>query len=110
MKQIHPSAVIASDAKIGDDCVIGPNCVIESGASIGEATVLDANVVIGKDVIIGKANHLFANCAIGGRPQILGLKADAKIGGLIIGDDNTIREQVTIHPSMHKGETHENRQ
>jgi UDP-N-acetylglucosamine acyltransferase len=45
---------------------------------------------------------LFANCAIGGRPQILGLKADADIGGLVIGDNNTIREQVTIHPSMHK--------
>ena len=102
MKQIHPSAVIADDARIGDDCVIGPNCVIDSAASIGAGTVLDANVVVSKNVVIGKNNRLFANCAIGGRPQILGLKADAQIGGLVIGDGNTIREQVTIHPSMHK--------
>ncbi len=102
MKQIHPSAVIAGDAKIGDDCIIGPNCVIDGGASIGAGTVLDANVVIGKNTVLGKGNRLFANCAIGGRPQILGLKADAEIGGLVIGDNNTIREQVTIHPSMHK--------
>jgi len=102
MKQIHPSAVIAGDAKIGDDCIIGPNCVIDSGASIGTGTVLDANVVVAKKVVIGKGNHLFANCAIGGRPQVLALKADAEIGGLVIGDNNTIREQVTIHPSMHK--------
>jgi UDP-N-acetylglucosamine acyltransferase len=102
MKQIHPSAVIAADAKIGEDCIIGPNCVIDSGASIGAGTVLDANVVIGKNTVIGKNNRLFANCAVGGRPQILGLKTDAEIGGLVIGDNNTIREQVTIHPSMHK--------
>jgi UDP-N-acetylglucosamine acyltransferase len=102
MKQIHPSAVIAKDAKIGDDVIIGPNCVIDSGAAIGSGTVLDANVVIGKNTVLGKNNRLFANCAVGGRPQILGLKADAEVGGLVIGDNNTIREQVTIHPSMHK--------
>ena len=104
MKQIHPSAVIASDAKIGDDCIIGPNCVIDSGVSIGAGTALDANVVIGKNVVLGKGNRLFANCAVGGRPQILAMKADAEVGGLVIGDNNMIREQVTIHPSMHKGE------
>jgi UDP-N-acetylglucosamine acyltransferase len=102
MKQIHPSAVIAGDAEIGDDCIIAPNCVVDSGASIGAGTVLDANVVVAKNVVIGKGNRLFANCAIGGRPQVLALKADAEIGGLVIGDNNIIREQVTIHPSMHK--------
>ena len=104
MENIHKSAVIHKDAHLADGVSIGPNCVIESGVSIEAGTVLDANVVVGKDVSIGKNNHLFACCVIGGRPQILGLKPDAGIGGLVIGDNNTIREQVTIHPSMHPGE------
>ncbi|MCK4914363.1 MAG: acyl-ACP--UDP-N-acetylglucosamine O-acyltransferase [Planctomycetes bacterium] len=100
--QIHPNAVIHKSAKLAEDVTIGPNCVVGSGTSIGEGTLLDANVVVGKDVTIGKNNHFFANCVIGGMPQILGLNADSPIGRLAIGNDNTIREQVTIHPSIYK--------
>ncbi len=101
MKQIHPTAVIEEGANIQDGVRIGPHCFIGIGTTIGEGTVIEANVVIDKNVIIGKRNHLFPNCVVGGQPQILGLGPDAKIGGLVIGDDNVIREQVTIHPSMH---------
>jgi len=101
MKQVHSTAVIEDGAVIQDGVVIGPHCFVGSGTSIGEGTILEANVVIDKNVRIGKRNHLFPNCVIGGQPQILNLGPDAKIGGLVIGDDNTIREQVTIHPSMH---------
>ncbi len=101
MKQIHSTAVIEEGAIIQEGVVIGPHCFVDTGAVIGEGTILQANVVIGKNVRIGKRNQLFPNCVIGGQPQILNLGPDAKIGGLVIGDDNTIREQVTIHPSMH---------
>ncbi|HEY5505593.1 MAG TPA: acyl-ACP--UDP-N-acetylglucosamine O-acyltransferase [Sedimentisphaerales bacterium] len=101
MKQVHSTAVIEDGAIIQDGVVIGPHCFVGSGTSIGEGTVLEANVVIDKNVHIGKRNHLFPNCVVGGQPQILNLGPDAQIGGLVIGDDNTIREQVTIHPSMH---------
>jgi UDP-N-acetylglucosamine acyltransferase len=101
MKQIHATAVIEEGAVIQDGAVIGPHCFVDKGAVIGEGTILEASVIIGKNVRIGKRNHLFPNCVIGGQPQILGLGPDAKIGDLEIGDDNTIREQVTIHPSMH---------
>ncbi len=103
MIQVHPSAVVNKEARLADGVVIGPNCVIDRGVSIGAGTVLDANVVISKDVEIGRGNHLFPNCAIGGRPQMLNMKADDEIGRLIIGDNNTIREQVTIHPSIYHG-------
>jgi len=102
MIQVHPSAVVHKDTRLAEGVTIGPNCVIERGVSIGAGTVLDANVVIGKNVEIGRDNHLFANCSIGGWPQMLGLTSDAEIGGLLIGDNNTIREQVTIHPSIHQ--------
>jgi UDP-N-acetylglucosamine acyltransferase len=104
MTQVHPSAVLHSDVKLADGVTIGPNCVIKSGVSIGAGTTLDANVVIGKDVSIGQNNSFFANCSIGGQPQILGLAPDAKIGGLVIGDNNTFREQVTVHPSIYAGQ------
>ena len=104
MVQTHPSAVIADDARLAESVTVGPNCVIDRGVSIGAGTVLDANVVVGKDVTIGENNHFFANCVIGGMPQVLGLGVDDEIGGLVIGDNNVIREQVTIHPSVHAGE------
>jgi UDP-N-acetylglucosamine acyltransferase len=101
MKQIHATAVIEDGAQLQEGVVIGPNCFVGSASTIGEGTVLEANVVIEKNVCIGKRNHFFSNCVIGGRPQVLNLKPDAKLGTLIIGDNNTIREQATIHPSMH---------
>lgn len=104
MIKVHPSAVVSKDAQLGEGVTIGPNCVIEGTVSIGAGTVIDANVVIYKNVKIGENNHLFANCVIGGKPQILGLNPDVEIGGLLIGDRNIFREQVTIHPSTYKGE------
>jgi len=105
MVQIHPSAVVHKAAQLAEGVTIGPNCVIDRGVSIGAGTVLDANVVINKNVKIGRDNHLFANCVIGCWPQMLGLSSDAEIGGLSIGDNNLIREQVTIHPSIYQDET-----
>jgi len=104
MIKVHPSAVVANQAQLAEDVTIGPNCVIESGVSIGAGTVIDANVVIEKNVRIGKNNHFSANCVIGGRPQVLGLGPDDEIGGLLIGDRNILREQVTIHSSIYQGE------
>jgi UDP-N-acetylglucosamine acyltransferase len=101
MKKIHPTAVIEDGVLIQDGVIIGPNCFVGAATTIGEKTVLEAGVVIDKNVQIGKRNHFFPNCVIGGCPQILNLKPDAKLGSLVIGDDNVIREQVTIHPSMH---------
>ena len=102
MIQVHPSAIVHKSTQLAEGVIIGPNCVIDSGVSIGAGTILDANIVIGRDVNIGKNNHFFANCVIGGQPQVLGLSSDAELGGLVIGDRNTIREQVTIHPSIYK--------
>ena len=103
MAQIHPSAAVDRQARLADDVVIGPNCVVDGGVSIGPGTVLDANVVINRNVDIGKNNRFSPNCVIGGRPQMLGLSADKEIGGLVIGDGNAVREQVTIHPSIYPG-------
>jgi len=104
MSQVHPSAVVDKDARLAEGATVGPNCVVGSGVEIGSGTVLDANVVIYKDVKIGKNNHIFPNCVLGGWPQTLGIGPDSKFGGLVIGDGNMIREQVTIHPSIYQDE------
>lgn len=103
MSQIHPGAVIDRAAQLDGDVAVGANCVIGRGVEIGKGTVIDANVVIDGDVRIGRRNHFYPNCVIGCRPQILTLSSDDEIGALEIGDDNVIREQVTIHPGMHPG-------
>ena len=104
MIRVHHSAVVHQDTELADGVTIGPNCVIDSGVSIGTGTVLDANVVVGRNVRIGEGNHLFTNCAIGGQPQVLSLDSDTEVGGLLIGDNNVFREQVTIHPSIYPEE------
>jgi len=104
MNQIHPSAVIHKEAQLSDGISIGPNCLIEKGVSIGAGTILEANVVIDRDVTVGERNHFYANCVIGSRPQLLHLDQNTVTGGLVIGNDNSFHEQVTIHPSIYPGE------
>ncbi len=55
---IHPTAVIAADAKLGKDLTIGPQCVVESGAVLGDGTVLVAQCYVGPFCEIGR-NCLF---------------------------------------------------
>jgi UDP-N-acetylglucosamine acyltransferase len=104
MKDIHPTAIVHKTANIADGVVIGPYCIVEENVTLGEGTFLDTHVIISKEVVVGKNNRFFANCVIGRPPQLLGLKPGEKVGGLTIGNNNTFRELVTIHPSMHIGE------
>jgi UDP-N-acetylglucosamine acyltransferase len=95
---------VEKNVQLGPDVVIGPYCVIGKGASIGAGTILDTRVVIVGDVTIGRENRLYPNCAIGCCPQVLGMDQSSKMGGIVIGDRNAIRENVTIHPSRHEGQ------
>lgn len=104
MAEIHPSAVVEKDVELANDVVVGPNCYLGRGVSVGAGTVLEPNVVIEGHVKIGTGNRFYPNSVVGGMPQLLALGPDDEIGGILIGDNNTIREQVTIHPSVHKGE------
>lgn len=101
MSKIHPTAVIDSSAQLGKDVSVGPNCFIDAGAKIDDGSVFDANVVIGKNVKIGKKNIFYPNCVIGRNPQMLGASPDGSFGSLEIGNENFIREFVTIHPSIY---------
>ncbi|MCK5850217.1 MAG: UDP-3-O-(3-hydroxymyristoyl)glucosamine N-acyltransferase [Kiritimatiellae bacterium] len=61
---IHPAAVIAEDAQIGENVYIGPCCVVEQGASIGDSSVLVANVYIGHGSSLGEDCKIYANVSV----------------------------------------------
>jgi UDP-N-acetylglucosamine acyltransferase len=103
MTNIHPTATVSKKAQLAPDVVVGPYCVIGDGVVIGAGTIIEAHVIIYGGVRIGAGNRFFPNSIIGGPPQILGLQSNTKTGGLVIGDRNMIREQVTIHPSKYEG-------
>lgn len=102
MAKIHPTAVVETDAQLGEDVVIGPHCVVGNGVSIGAGTVLEAQVVIADRVKIGQGNRFYPHCVIGCCPQVMGFDPSSNFGGLVIGDRNVIRENVTIHPSRYE--------
>ncbi|MDO5308292.1 MAG: acyl-ACP--UDP-N-acetylglucosamine O-acyltransferase [Planctomycetia bacterium] len=97
---IHRLALVDPSAKLGQDVQIGPFCVVEEDACIGDGTILEARVTIKRGTILGKNNHVFEGATLGGLPQCVGL-SEEDCGATIIGDGNIIRENVTIHRSMH---------
>jgi UDP-N-acetylglucosamine acyltransferase len=103
MANIHATAVVEKGAQLAEDVVVGPYCVVGGNVSLGAGTVLDARVVISGRTTIGRQNYFYPNAVIGCCPQILGLNPDTTGGGLVIGDRNVIRENVTIHTSRHEG-------
>ena len=98
---IHKTAIINSNAKISKDVVIGPYSVIGSDVEIGEGTVVESHVHITGNTIIGKNNKIYPFASIGNDPQDLKFKGEKNL--LEIGDNNKIREYVTINPGTEGG-------
>jgi UDP-N-acetylglucosamine acyltransferase len=95
---IHPSSIVAEGAHIPASCTIGPWCTIGSNVTLGENCELVSHVVLGGDdigsVTIGNNNRIYSFACLGIAPQ--DLKYAGEPTALVIGDDNTIREYVTI--------------
>lgn len=68
--EIHPTAVIASDARIGEGVAIGAHVVIQPGVTIGDGVCIHPNVVIYPDAVIGDRTVLHANCVIHERTMV----------------------------------------
>jgi UDP-N-acetylglucosamine acyltransferase len=96
--QIHPLAVVDPGAEIGRDVVIGPFCVIECGTVIGDGCVLESHVVIKQGTTLAAKNHVCEGAILGGLPQHL--RMPPRVGTLVIGPENTIREHCTIHRAL----------
>ena len=98
---IHPTAIIDGSAEIGRDVEIGPYCIIGPNVVIGDETVLRSNVTILKNATLGSRNNVYPFAVLGGEPQDLKFKGEETWA--VIGDDNVIREYVTINRGTEHG-------
>lgn len=102
MNNIHPTSILGKNVKLGYNIHIGPYSIIEGEVEIGNGTFIDAHVVIRGNVKIGKNNKIYFGACIGYPPQDLKFKGEDSL--VIIGDNNIIREFVTIHKATGEGE------
>ena len=95
MTRIHPTALVASDARIGGDvsigafAIVGENCAIGDGCVVAAHAILERNVVLAANVKVGSGSIL------GGDPQDLKFRGEATF--VEIGENTTIREYATIN-------------
>ena len=98
---IHKTAIVNSKAKIASSANIGPYCVIGANVKIGENVTIHSHVSVSGNTKIGNDNKIYPFASIGNDPQ--DLKYNGEETKLIIGDNNKIREYVTINPGTEGG-------
>jgi UDP-N-acetylglucosamine acyltransferase len=97
----HPTAIIHPQAQIACSVTVGPYSIIGEGVEIGDASEVMSHVVIEGPTRIGKRNRIFHFAAVGFPCQDLKYKGEPT--RLEIGDDNVIREYVTLHRGTVEG-------
>lgn len=95
MSKISSLAYIDPEAKIGENCEIGPFCFIDKNVEIGDNNVLMNSVTVLYGTRMGSGNTVFPGAVLGAVPQDLKFRGEETTA--IIGDNNRIRENVTIN-------------
>jgi UDP-N-acetylglucosamine acyltransferase len=98
---IHPTAIVDPKAQIYAGVEVGPYSIIEKDVLIGEGTWIGPHVVVRQGTRIGKRCRIFQFSSIGEAPQAVAYKGEET--ALILGDDNIVREFVTLHRGTLKG-------
>ena len=98
---IHKSSVVDKKAKIGNNVKVGPFCYIGPNVELQEDVELISNVHIEGNTKIGKGTKIFPFASIGTMPQDLKYKGESN--SVLIGENNMIREYVTINPGTEGG-------
>jgi UDP-N-acetylglucosamine acyltransferase len=99
--EIHPTAVVSPNAKLAEDVIIRPFSIIGASVSIGAGTVVGPHTVIDGKTTIGERNQIYPFATIGYPPQDVGYQGEET--ELIIGNDNIVRENATIHRGTMRG-------
>ena len=104
MNTISPMAFVHPEAKLGDNNIIGPFCYIDKNTVIGDNNNLLNSVTIHTGARIGNGNEFFPGASISTKPQDLKFRGEETT--CEIGDNNSIRENVTIsRGTASKGKT-----
>tara|TARA_Y100001970_G_scaffold289143_1_gene418552 strand:+ start:321 stop:1106 length:786 start_codon:yes stop_codon:yes gene_type:complete len=98
---IHKTSVINKNCKIGNNVKIGPFCYIGAEVEISDDVEIFSNVHIEGNTKVGKGTKIFPFASIGTAPQDLKFKGEKN--SLMIGENNLIREYVTINPGTAGG-------
>ena len=98
MPNIHPTAVVDPGAKLADDVAIGPLAVVGGEVELGPGVEIGPQVCVSGRTRIGARTRVYPFAVIGVTPQVLGF--DGRAGELVIGEDNEIREHVSIHVGL----------
>ncbi|WP_213805514.1 acyl-ACP--UDP-N-acetylglucosamine O-acyltransferase [Granulicella sp. dw_53] len=91
---IHPTAIVAPGAQVPASCTVGPYCILGENVILGEDCELVSHVVLDGHVTFGSRNKIYSFACLGIAPQ--DLKYNGEPTRLTFGDDNSIREYVTI--------------
>lgn len=92
---VHPTAIVARGAEIGDGARIGPYCIVGAGAKLAADVELVSHVSISGDTTIGARTIVHPSAVLGGPPQHTGYKGEPT--QLVIGADCIVRELAHVH-------------
>ena len=99
---IHPTALIDASAQVDPSATIGPYAIIEGPVKIAANVVIGAHAQVIGDTTIGQGTKIGRAAIIGEAPQDLSFDP-ATPSATIVGENNVIREQVTIHRGSKPG-------
>ncbi|HMC12401.1 MAG TPA: acyl-ACP--UDP-N-acetylglucosamine O-acyltransferase, partial [Pirellulaceae bacterium] len=95
MTYIHPTAIVDPTAQLGNDVYVGPCAIIEAGVILGDGCRLEARATIKSRTVLGSRNEIGEGAVLGGAAQHLQRQDPG--GKLVVGDNNHIRENATLH-------------
>lgn len=100
--KIHPTAIVSSEAVLGEDVEIGPYVIIEEGVQIGARCIIQARSVLTGHTILGDENFVGYGSILGAEPQDIAF-TPGTLSRVHVGNRNKIREYVTIHRGTGEG-------
>jgi len=99
--QIHPSAIVAPEARLASDVTVGPYTIIGKDVTLGRGTTIGSHVVIDGITEIGERCRISSHVVLGAPPQILEDRSEKT--RLVIGDESVVREFASVHRGSWKG-------
>ena len=101
MSSIHPTAIVAKEARLGKQVTIGAYSVIGPEVTIGDGCTIGSHTLIEGATTLGRENRVFSHAVLGSIPQDLKYRGERV--RLEIGDGNTIREFTLVNPGTEGG-------
>ncbi|MCF3935637.1 acyl-ACP--UDP-N-acetylglucosamine O-acyltransferase [Acuticoccus sp. M5D2P5] len=98
---IHPTAIVAEGAQIGEGVTLGPYTVIDGDVTLGDRVTIGPHCVVTGHTTIGADTRLFPGTMVGGPPQDLSYNGERT--EVVIGARTVLREHVTVHAGTQRG-------